>query len=212
MKRLVMLCVMAAVLGVCSQSYGYVLVYDVWGQVQAVNTEANAIDRTMVRGSLVVDINETQGVATAGELVLFNRVWRGPGVYTVSDTAGMTIYGNSVVAVIDTNAPGGKIIMTGNTGRMFGRNIGLADRKNVANMLNGSIQLNGGILFDANESLVGGGNISATQDLWQTRNANMNTESVSNVVDGIITFLQSLGFTELTMIEPPDDGGGPLPG
>jgi hypothetical protein len=167
----------------------------------------------MVLGTLVVDIDEAQGVATAGELVLFNRVWRGPGVYTVSDKAGMTIYGNSVAAVIDTNSTGGKIIMTGSVGRMLGRNIGLADRKNVANMLNGSIQLNGGKLFDANEALVGGGDISATLDLWQTRNANMNGESVSDVVDGIINWLRAHGFTELTAAEPPDDGGGgPMPG
>jgi hypothetical protein len=202
MKRLAMLCVLAAVLGVCSQSYGYVLVYDIGSQVRAVDTDTNLMDRTMVRGTLVVDINETLGAATAGELVLFHKDWDANGVYTVSDKVGITIYGNLVVAVIDTNAPGGHIIMTGNTGRMWGRNIGLADRKNVAYMLNGSIQLNGGVLFDPNESLVGTGDISAILDFWQTRSANMNGDSVGDVVDGIITFLQSRGFTGLLLVEP----------
>jgi hypothetical protein len=196
-----MLCVLAAVLSVCSQSYGYVLVYNIWGQVKAVDTEANVMDRTMVRGTLVADINETQGVATAGELVLFHRDWDTNGVYTVSDKVGITIYGNSIAVVIDTNAPGGQIIMTGNVGRMWGRNIGPMDRKNVASMLDGSIHLNGGVLFDANEVLVGAGDMSAMLDFQQTRNANRNSNSVSDVVDGIISWLQARGFTELGAVD-----------
>jgi hypothetical protein len=196
MKRLAVVCVLAAVLGVCSQSYGYVLVYDIWGQVKSVDTVANAMDRTTVRGKLVMDIDEAQGFATEATLVLYNRAWGGPGVYAVSESVGITIYDNSVAAVMYTGWMGGEIIMTGSLGRMWGRNIGLADRKNVANALDGSIHLNGGKLFDPNKMLVGAGDMTAILNLQDTRDANRNADSVSAVVDGIISWLQGRGFTE----------------
>jgi hypothetical protein len=201
MKRLGMLFVMLAVLGVCSQSYGYVLVYDVLGQVKAVDTVANTMNRTMVRGTLVVDIDEAQGIATEGMLVLYNRATRGgQGLYTVSEAVGITIYGNSVAAVMDTGWMGGQIIMTG--GRKWNKNIGLSEKKNIANAMDGSVHFDGGMLFNANESLVGAGVITATLNLQQTRAANKNSDSVSVVVDDIISWLQGRGFTEFVMEEP----------
>jgi hypothetical protein len=202
MKRLAVLCVLAAVLGVCSQSYGYVLVYDIWGQVKSVDITTNTMNRTIVRGTLVMDIDEAQGFATEAKLVLFNRMWGGPGVYTISEAAGVNIYGNSVTAVMDTSWMGGQIIMTGNLGWGFGRNIGLAERKNVANAMDGSIHLNGGVLFDADEALVGAGMMTAVLNLQDTRDANRNADSVSTVLDGIISWLQRRGFTEFTVEQP----------
>jgi hypothetical protein len=201
MKRLGMLFVMLAVLGVCSQSYGYVLVYDVLGQVKAVDAVANTMNRTTVRGTLVVDIDEEQGIATEGTLVLYNRPTRGgQGLYTVSEAVGITIYGNAVAAVMDTGWMGGQIIMT--NGRMSGKNIGLLAKKNVANVMDGSIHFTGGMLFDANQALVGAGTMAATLNLQQTRAANKNSDSVSVVVDDIISWLQGRGFTEFMMEEP----------
>jgi hypothetical protein len=201
MKRLGMLFVMLAVLGVCSQSYGYVLVYDVFGQVKAVDTVANTMNRTTVRGELVVDINEEQGIATEGTLVLYNRATRGQqGFYTVSEAVGITIYGNSVAAVMDTGWLGGQIIMTGGT--KWNKNIGLLEKKSIANMMDGSINFTGGMLFDANEALVGTGTIIAILNTQQTKAANRNGDSVSVVVDDIISWLQGLRFTEFVMNEP----------
>ena len=93
MKRVAVVCVLAAVLGVCSQSFGYVLVYDVWTQVKAVDIQTNTMSRTMAWGKLVVDMDEEQGWATAANLVLYNRNRDGQGVYTLSDSMGITIYG-----------------------------------------------------------------------------------------------------------------------
>ncbi len=200
MKRLAVLCVLAAVLGLCSQSHGYILVYNVSAQVKAVDTAANTMNRTTVRGTLMVDIDETQGFATEGVLVLFERTGGRQGVYTVSDATGITIYGNSVAAVIDTGWLGSQIILTGS--RMQNRNIGLSGRKSVANLMDGSLHLNGGILFDANEVLIGGGMMTAALDLQQTRNANRNSDSVSDVADAVINRLQNRGFTEFVIEEP----------
>jgi hypothetical protein len=202
MKRLAVLCVLAAVLGVCSQSYGYVLVYDIWGQANAVDIASNTRNTTVLRGTLVMDIDEAQGIATEGSLVLYNRAWGGKGLYTVSEVVGINIYGNSVAAVMDTSWMGGQIIMTGSLGRMWGRNIGLTDRKNVASMMDGSIHLNGGTLFDANNVLVGAGQVAATLKFQDTKSANTSGKSVSDVVDGIISWLENRGFTEFVMEEP----------
>jgi hypothetical protein len=204
MKRLAAVCVLAAVLGVCSQSYGYILVYNIAGQAKAGDIQTSMMSRTMVRGTLVMDIDEEQGFATAATLVLFNRVWGGAGVYTVSDAVGINIYGNSVAAVMDTGWMGGQIIMTGSisTGPRRGINIGLADRKNVANTMDGSIHLNGSMLFNADEALVGAGMMTAILNLQDTRGANRNADTVGMVVEDIISWLQGRGFTEFNTEEP----------
>jgi hypothetical protein len=208
MKRLAVVFVMAAVLGVCSQSYGYVLVYDVWSQVGAVDTQTNTMTNTMVWGKLAVDINDSNGLVVDANMVIFNRNRGGQGVYEIPDSIEVTTYGNSILAVIETSATGGRIIMTGSNGRRWGRNVGLADRRNVPNMLNGSIQFDGGVLFQTGQELVGGGAMTAMLNIQQTRDANGNGSGANDVINGIITFLQGRGFTELGG----GSGGGPLPG
>jgi hypothetical protein len=203
MKRLSVVVVLAAVLAMCSQSYGYVLSYDIWGLTKAVDTTTNTMERTGIFGKLVLNIDEEQGVATEGRLILYNRL-RGAGVYTVSEAVNAAIYGNSLAALMDTSWMGGQIIMTGNinTNRRWRVDIGLAERKNIANSMDGSIHLNGGMLFDISESLVGAGTMAATLNLQATRAANINGDSVADVADGIISWLVGKGFTELTYEEP----------
>jgi hypothetical protein len=113
---------------------------------------------------------------------------------------GITIYGNSVTAVMDTGWLGGQIIMTG--GMKWNKNIGLLEKKSIANMMDGSINFTGGMLFDANEALVGTGTIIAILNTQQTKAANRNGDSVSVVVDDIISWLQGRGFAEFAMDEP----------
>lgn len=67
---------------------------------------------------------------------------------------------------------------------------------NALGALGGSMQIDGGILFDANQSLVGGGDITATLNSRQTKNARTNEYSVGDVVNNVIVWLEELGYTE----------------
>jgi hypothetical protein len=197
MKRVAVLFVLMAVLGVCSQSYGTIYIYNVSGMVKAVDASSNNVGRTLVRGFFVVDMNQTEGTVTDQSFVMFGRNSDGNAVYTEAQAVNVTLYGNVVAVVINVQGNGDEIILTSDNVRINNRNFGLAARNRVITMLDGSMHLNGGILFDTSASLVGTGDMTAILDTLQTKNANKNGEGVSNVVDDIITRLQARGFTQL---------------
>jgi hypothetical protein len=205
MKRLAVLSVVLVVLGVCVPSYAYVLVYDVFGTVRAVDIEADDVDRTTVRGSLVVDINEDEGMAVSAELVLYGRDAGNTRVYIVTDAVNMALYNSQGVVVMD-DGQGVSMVMTGQRARRV-TNIGLSQGKRVISVLDGSILIRESALFDVDRVLFGSGSMSAMINLQQTRSANRATEAVSSVVDDIIGRLEARGYTALGPEEPP-----PLPG
>jgi hypothetical protein len=247
MKRLAVLCVLAAVLGICSQSYGDVFVYNVSGTVKAIDTTTGNASRTAVRGVLAVDMNVSNGNVTDENFVLYGNNAEGNGVYVVANIVNAALYGTSLAVVINTEASGDQTILTGNknnggpsnggvgcplrqwpgmsginginhggrwggsdindanwNGRPGGHDIndancGFPSRNkafNALGALGGSMQIDGGILFDANQSLVGNGDITATLDPRQTKNASTNRYSVGDVVNNIIVWLEGLGYTE----------------
>jgi hypothetical protein len=204
MKKSVLVCVMLAALGISAQAYGYVLVYNVFGMVQAVDTADNSRDLKTVNGFIVLNVNETDGTVDESSVVLYGREgWRNR-IFTVTDDAVvLTPYGNSIVLMVDTGM-GNEIIMTG---RARNTNIGLAGRTSAAPTLEGGMSLVGGQLFDLNEWLVGAGAMQAMLNNWLTRNANQTAITVDEAVDSILTNLESRGFVQLVdEVEPPLPG------
>jgi hypothetical protein len=212
MKRLAAICVMLAALGMCSPTYGYVLVYDVYGTLRAVNTETNDIGRTTIQGYLVAEVDEQGNTVTGAEAVLFGRDANGDKVYVTSDTINMTLYGNNAVVVGDVGQNGG-IVLTGSRTRMWQRNIGIGSRVNVANMLDGDIRVIDGAIFDLNLTLTGSGGIAAMLDLWLTRASNNAGEGLGDVIGDIISRLEARGFAAVVGEEEPPVpiAGGPMP-
>jgi len=202
MKRLAMVFVVLMALGVCAQADAFVLVYNAFGFVQAVDTASNDQDLKMVNGYIVLNINETDGTADESSVVLFGRVgWRNR-VFTVTDDAVVfTPFGNFVTLAADTGA-GSKIILTG---RLRSRNVGLAARVAAATVLDGAITFEEAQLFDLEESLVGAGAMQAILNNFLTRNANVSANTVDEVVDAILTNLEARGFQELVEEEDPED-------
>jgi hypothetical protein len=212
MKRLAVLCVVLMAMGVCAPSYGYVLVYDLFGSVRSVDVATNAIDRSNVRGFLTADIDEASGAVVATELVLFGRDAGRNRVYIVSDAVNMTMYGNNAAVVFD-DGQGVSMILTGGRARQAA-NIGLAQRMRIITTMDGSMHIWQSALFDTNAVLVGSGGISAMLDFSLTRGANRAGEGIDDVVNDITTWLAARGFADITD-EPPvpnDPGDGdPVP-
>jgi hypothetical protein len=85
---------------------------------------------------------------------------------------------------------------------MRDRYVGLSERQNTANILEGSIQLQDGTLLDLNQILVGSGFVTATLNREQTRDANTNSKNVGDIVDAVIERLEARGYVSITGEEP----------
>jgi hypothetical protein len=88
---------------------------------------------------------------------------------------------------------------------MRDRRFGFMSRSNITapNSLDGTIQLQGGYLLDLNQSLVGSGILSAILNNEQTARAIRNHLSVADVLDVILTQLESRGFAVVGGNEEP---------
>jgi len=212
MKRLAGICVMLAALAVCAPTNGYVLVYDVYGTLRAVDAGTGAMDRTMVQGYLVTEVDEAENAVVGTEVVLYGRDEDGNRVYTDSATIDTVMYDNTV-AVVGDLGQGGSIVLTGGRTRMWQRNIGIGNRVNVANMLDGDIRVIDGSLFDLDQVLTGASGITAMLDLMQTRSANRAGNALGDVVGDIISRLETRGFVPVAGEEEPSEPGDgePLP-
>ena len=192
---------MLLVSGLGAQSYGAVLVYNMFGMVQTVDTAANDGDTQMVNGFLVMDVNEETGAAEASSLVLYGRAGWQNKVYTIyDDVVSLTEYGNFVAVTIDTGN-GDSIILTGRI-RTRGRGNELAASLGAASSLSGAMSLQEGRLFEVNESLVGAGAMQASLNNRMTRTANVSPDLFGETVDSIIANLEARGFQVLMEEEP----------
>jgi hypothetical protein len=213
MKRLAVLCVVLMAMGMCAPSYGYVLVYDLFGMVRSVDVATNEIDRSDVRGYLAADIDEASGAVTATEVVLYGRDAGNNRVYIVTDAVNMTMYGNNAAVVFD-NGLGVSMILTGGRARQVS-NIGLSQRMRIITTMEGSMHIRQSALFDTDMVLVGSGGMSAMLDSVLTRGANRAGEGIDEVVNDIASWLESRGFVDISEEEPPvpnDPGDGdPIP-
>jgi hypothetical protein len=211
MKRSAVLCVVLVAMCMCAPSYGYVLVYELFGSVSSVDVATNAMDRSTVRGYLTADIDDASGAVTATEMVLFGRDTSNQRVYIVTDAANMTMYGNNAAVIFD-NGAGVSMIMTGNTSRRAA-DIGLAQRMRVITSMGGSMHIWQSSLF-TDAVLIGEGGISAMLNSGMTRGANRAGEGIADVVNDITTWLAARGFADISAEEPPpeDPGDGdPIP-
>lgn len=202
---------MMVVLGISSQANAYVLVYNLFGMVQAVDTTASSQVTQLLNGYIVINVSDDDGTVTDSSVILYGRQGWNNKFYTVGDNiVNFTAYGNFVTLIAD-NGSGDKIILTG---QLRNTNIGTSSRQLIANMLNGAMTLQNGQLFDTNASLVGAGAIQATLNGWFTRGTNSASTAFGDVVNSITSNLESRGFQLVgNPVEPPpaDDGNEPAP-
>jgi hypothetical protein len=193
MKKLLVAGLMTAVLSITAQANAYVLVYNLFGNVQAVDTAANDQVTQLLSGYIVMNINETDGIVDDSSVILYGRQdWRNR-FYTIDDNiVSFTTYGNYVTLVAG-NGQGNLIILTG---RIRSANIGAATRQQAATNLSGAMTLEYGQLFDVDALLTGGGDMQAMLNNWLTRNANSSGNTIDEVVDSILSNLESRGFQQ----------------
>jgi hypothetical protein len=193
MKKLLVAGLMTAVLSITAQANAYVLVYSLFGNVQAVDTAANDQVTQMLSGYIVLNVNDADGIVDDSSIILYGRQGWQNRFYTIDDDiVSFTTYGNYAV-LIAGNGQGNIIILTG---QLRSSNIGSATRQQVATNLSGAMTLEYGQLFDANELLTGGGAMRATLNSWLTRSANYSDAGFDDLVDSILSYLESRGFQQ----------------
>ena len=139
-----------------------------------INTEASG-------DQIVLTNSKTNSKSSRGNMSVSQR--QGPGFSDINDAN----RGGRPVKP-DSNDPNG-----GSSDPVFpSRNKAIS----AVGSLSGNMQLNGGILFDADQPLVGSGDLTAMLDSQQTKNASTNGYSVSDVINNTITSLEGFGFTE----------------
>jgi hypothetical protein len=210
MKKLTLILVVMVMACMCSQSYAYLLAYNLSGTVRAADVDSNDFVNTLVNGFLVIDINSEQGTLDGSSLVLFskeckrchkeynrayNETYRCDRFYTRYDDV-VNLQTQSKVVEMIINAGSGTTLIF--TGRLNNRNIGLADKESVASLLDGVISLQFGQLFDPNQSLIGGGEASGALNLCLTRRANESSEPLDDVVGAFIERLEEAGYEAVT--------------
>ena len=206
---------MLLVFGFSAQAYGTVLVYNLYGAVQTVDTVANDGDTKVVMGYMVMDVNETSGTAEGSSVVLYGREGWQNRIYVIyDDVVNYAEYGNHVAVMIDTGT-GNSIILTG---RIRTVNIGPRRqplRLEAANSLSGAMSLKGGQLFDLSESLVGAGAMQASLNEQLTRTVYASPDGVAEAADVILTNLEARGYQYLAADEEPptpdEPDGGDVP-
>jgi len=211
MKRLAAAWVILLVLAWGAQAYGNVLVYNLFGVAQTVDTASDDGDTKLVTGYMVLDVNNVSATADASSIILYGRERRSR-VYTIyDDVVNLTKYGDYIAVMIDTGT-GNTIVLTGRirTVRIGAWRRGLVLQ--AANSLSGAISFKWGTLFDLDESLVGAGAMQASLNNQLTRNNYSSPDGVEEAVDAILTNLEARGYQYLSQDEEPpvpdepDDG------
>jgi hypothetical protein len=191
MKKLLMIGLVMAVLGISAQANAYVLVYNLFGTVQAVDTAANGQVTQFLNGYIVMNINDTEGTVDGSSVILYGRQGWNNKFYTIDDDiVNFTAYGNFVTLIVDDGLSN-RIVLTG---RLRNANVGAATREKVADPLSGAMTLQNGQIFNLDQSLIGAGAMQAILNGRLTRSVNTSGTAFDDVVNSILSNLESRGF------------------
>jgi hypothetical protein len=218
MKKLVALFIIMALLGICSPSYGYILVYKVTGSLKAVEWNSNALSSVSVKGYLALDINDTNDADVDANMVLYGKNAAGALKYYLdglSDTnnadngiawnnSGMYV-GLDAWNLSNPHRPEQFQYEFVVTGKVKSADVGLGTGtlRPVVSSLKGSMISWWGQIFDAGRELYGTGAASMALDTKQTKAANAanvvtpGSVTVTSIITAFITSLQSKGYTAL---------------
>ena len=203
MKKLMAVIMILAVLGVCSSSYGYILVYKLSSTMRTVDTTADAAEIIKLKGYLIIDINETLSEVNDADVVIYGKdddetlsCYRFD--YDVDLDIDWEEHGTNVVIDFRQggNRSGIEVILTGKT---KAKNIGLDTAKTVASNLKGSMVVWDEIFLDVSwNTLEGSGSVSAPLNSGLTKAANEDSSSSNTIADEIIAGLVDKGYVDVT--------------
>jgi hypothetical protein len=191
MKMLKMLAIVVVLLTVCAPSFGYILIYNTFGRVKAVDSQATTLNGIVLRGYMILDINNADGEVNDVFWICYGKDTLGAKVYTESvPNIEFQVSGKYQTLFIDVDAGWTATVL----GKMSSKAIGLADRKTIAYTMSGNLVIVDSTVFDATQLLRGGGSLVVTLNSTKTKAANTADDTFDDVIGDTETALESAGY------------------
>jgi hypothetical protein len=192
MRTLKVLLVVLVMLAVSAPSFGYILVYNAFGRLKAVDSETETLVGVAMRGYLIMDVNENDGDLNDVYWVGYGKDTERVKVYTVSvPDLQLTVSGK--YQTVYMNVDDGWFVTT--IGRRSNKNIGLVDRQSVAYTMSGNLIILDSVVFDMTQLLRGAGSMVFSLSSSKTQAANAAADAVDDVLDDILTLLEDAGYS-----------------
>jgi hypothetical protein len=213
-KKLSAVLVVLVMLGICTSSYGYFLIYNLTGAVRGVDTNDTVVT-IHFKGYLVMDFNDSNSLIDAN-MIMYGRDSHRHKVYvqlnasdsneflavTISPRDKRTFYELNGSSLFDFN-----LFMMGS---VFRRNIGLAQGKDIASELRGVITNQEGIFFTLDQEITGvGTDISASLFTLATRGVNdphnhfpITPHTQDGIVDALKEILAKKHYSQVNIPAP----------
>jgi hypothetical protein len=200
MKRLSALFAALVILGVCTSSYGYFLIYNLTGSLKGTEGTVDIKkDTTDFKGYLVLDINNDTNELADANMFIYGRDPNNHKVYVRLNASDSNEFLDASILYRDKRnfyELNGKppfdfrIVVMGQVNRT---DIGLKHAKEIAPSLGGVITNEEGMLLKPGQELTGTGNISATLYGVATRGVNDPNNNVApHTPYGIIYTLKEI--------------------
>jgi hypothetical protein len=194
MKMLSALFVALVILGICTSSYGYFLVYNLSGTIRGVD-DANAVTIPF-GGYLVMNFNDGTNSLVDANMIIYGRDPNGHKVYVRLNSHDSNEFLDAHILprdvrnfyVLNGESPFGfRSVIMGNVNRTT---IGPSNRRYIAPALKGVIREEEGIFLDLEHDLAGVGSISAS--LYTTETKMFNDPGTLWTQDTIIDELKGI--------------------
>jgi hypothetical protein len=189
MRTLKVLIVVLAMLAISAPSFGYILVYNAYARLKAVDSDSNALVGKALKGYLIID-ETNDGEVNDVAWIAYGKDSEGSKTYTFSvPYIELQVDGKYQTVYMDIDE--GWFVTA--IGRMSSKNIGFADRMLVAYTMSGNFIIYDGIVFDIVQ-MRGSGNMVITLNSTRTKAANTDGDTIDDVIDDITADLLSLGY------------------
>jgi hypothetical protein len=213
MKRFSALLAVLIMLGICTSSYGYFLVYNMSGTIRGtMSTEDPNIKNVTIsfKGYLAMDFNDANSFNDAN-LFIYGRDSNDHKVYVQLNASDSNAFLDSAIWYrdiknfyeLDGQPPFDcRIVIKGD---VKSTEIGLAGKKEIASSLKGIITAEDGMFLEVNQHLAGVGNsISATLDTALTKTINNPSDPCTHdeVVNGLKDKLANKGYLPVSIPAP----------
>jgi hypothetical protein len=190
MKTLKVWAIVIVMLAVSAPSFGYILVYNAFGRVRSVDSETNTLVGVVIRGYLILDINNADGEVNDLDWICYGKDGDGTKVYTESiPYLELEVDGKYQTIYIDID-DGWFITLVG---KITNKNIGLGSKQAIAYTMSGNLIIVDSSVFDA-QTLRGGGTMSITLNSTKTQTFNADANDIEDAIGSIETTLEAAGY------------------
>jgi len=178
-------------LAVTAPSFGYILVYNAFGRVKAIDSETDTLVGFAVRGYLILDINDVNGDVDDNYWLAYGKDSEGTKVSTLSvPNLELSVNGKYETLYMDIDGGWYATIL----GKRVSRDIGFADKRLVVYTMSGNSILVDGIVLDGAQLLRGASSMVLTLNSSLTHSANADSDDIETVLDDVITILTTAGY------------------